>query len=77
MAWNEANTRAETASLEQLGKDRRRHIVEIATSPGAQHRAILPADAGLYPLGQSRTWRCLFLAGLRDLVLPTGVFVFR
>ena len=71
------DTRAETTSFEQLGKDRCRHIVEIATSPGAQHRAILPVDARLDPLGQSRFWRCLFLAGLGDLVLPNGVFVFR
>ena len=71
------DTRAETTSFEQLGKDRCRHIVEIATSPGAQHRAILPVDARLDPLRQSRAWRCLFLAGLGDLVLPTGVLVFR
>jgi len=71
------DARAETTPFEQLGKDRCRHIVEVATSAGAQHRAILPADAGLDPLRQSRSWRSLVLPRLGVLVLPTGVLVFR
>jgi hypothetical protein len=66
---------AQTTSFELLGNYRRRDIIEIATSPGAQHRAILPADARLDPLRQSIACRSL-VPGLGALILPTGVLVF-